>query len=45
MTGVGIASPEWALGLGAVNLLRKPIDVPRLLATVQKYARPNSVPR
>jgi CheY-like chemotaxis protein len=31
MTGLGIASTEWALSLGAVELLRKPIDVDVLL--------------
>src|SRR5262245_55015417 len=28
MTGVGIASKEWAVAMGAEDLLRKPIDVP-----------------
>jgi CheY-like chemotaxis protein len=34
MTGLGIASTEWALSLGAVELLRKPIDVEVLLEAV-----------
>lgn len=35
MTGLGIASREWALSLGAVELLRKPIDVEALLQAVE----------
>jgi two-component system response regulator MprA len=38
MTGVGIASKDWARALGAADLIRKPIDVPRLLNLVQEYA-------
>jgi CheY-like chemotaxis protein len=34
MTGLSIASDEWARALGAVCLLRKPIDVDRLLAAI-----------
>jgi CheY-like chemotaxis protein len=36
MTGLGIASKEWALSLGAVELLRKPIDVEVLVAAVER---------
>lgn len=41
MTGLGIASTEWALSLGAVDLLRKPIDVELLLQAVQRCVEPN----
>ncbi len=41
MTGLQIASEEWAVSLGAVGLLRKPIDVPTLIKTVHRYSRPN----
>jgi hypothetical protein len=34
-TGLGIASNEWARSLGADGLLRKPIDLGRLLAEVR----------
>jgi CheY-like chemotaxis protein len=34
MTAIGIASEEWARSLGAVGLLRKPIDADRLLGTL-----------
>ncbi|OAI46960.1 hypothetical protein AYO44_01925 [Planctomycetaceae bacterium SCGC AG-212-F19] len=44
MTGVGIASRDWAKGLGAADLLRKPIDVPRLLDMVETYAGPETDP-
>jgi chemosensory pili system protein ChpA (sensor histidine kinase/response regulator) len=37
MTGLGVASPEWALSLGAVDLLRKPFDINRLLAVVRRH--------
>ena len=36
MTGLGIASEEWASSLGAVAFLRKPIDVAFLLDTVRR---------
>jgi CheY-like chemotaxis protein len=35
MTGLGIASDEWASSLGATALLHKPIDVPDLVETVR----------
>jgi len=38
MTGLAIASDEWARSLGASFLLRKPIDVDTLLGTVRRYA-------
>jgi CheY-like chemotaxis protein len=41
MTGLGIASPEWAQSLGATTLLRKPIDVAVLLETVQRCTEPD----
>ncbi|MBL8794635.1 MAG: response regulator [Planctomycetia bacterium] len=34
MTGLAIASDDWAKALGAASLLRKPIDVNVLLGTV-----------
>jgi CheY-like chemotaxis protein len=37
LTGMTIASDEWARSLGAVGLLRKPIDVPMLLDTVRRH--------
>lgn len=40
MTGVGIASDEWAKALSATDLLRKPIDVDRLLDEVNQYVTP-----
>jgi two-component system cell cycle response regulator DivK len=42
MTGLGIASDEWARSLGAVCLLRKPIDVDALLATVGNLTQSRS---
>jgi CheY-like chemotaxis protein len=36
MTGVGIASDDWAHALGAVGLLRKPIGLDDLLATIRR---------
>lgn len=44
MTGVGIASEEWARALGAIGLLRKPIDVNQLLGIVRQYAGPGAAP-
>ena len=38
MTGLGIASDEWASSLGGKALLRKPIDVPTLLETVRRHS-------
>lgn len=40
MTGLGVASWEWARALGAVELLRKPINVDALLETVERYLGP-----
>lgn len=37
MTGLSIASDEWAKSLGAVALLRKPIHPARLLELVRQY--------
>jgi CheY-like chemotaxis protein len=37
MTGVGVASEEWAKSLGAVGLLRKPMDVERLSEIVRRF--------
>lgn len=34
MTGLGVASEEWARSLGAEGLLRKPIDVVRMLEMI-----------
>jgi CheY-like chemotaxis protein len=36
MTALGVASLEWAIGLGAAGYLRKPFDVPALLQEVQR---------
>ena len=38
MTGLGIASDEWASSIGGKALLRKPIDVPALLETVRRHS-------
>ena len=35
-TGLGVASPEWALSLGASGLLRKPVEFAALLAEVRR---------
>jgi CheY-like chemotaxis protein len=43
MTGLIIASVEWARSLGAVDLLRKPVEVDSLLETVRHYAQPEVV--
>jgi CheY-like chemotaxis protein len=37
MTGLGIASEEWALALGAVGLIRKPLDVTELMDQVRRH--------
>jgi CheY-like chemotaxis protein len=39
MTGLGIASDEWARSMGAVKLLRKPLDLEQLLATVRRHVQ------
>lgn len=36
ITGMGIASDEWAASLGARGLLRKPIDIATLLDAVRR---------
>jgi len=36
MTGLGIASAEWARSLGAVGLLRKPVDLEPLLKEIRR---------
>jgi CheY-like chemotaxis protein len=36
VTGFGNASPEWAESLGAVGLLRKPVDRDQVLAEVRR---------
>jgi CheY-like chemotaxis protein len=36
MTGLGVASDEWAASLGASALLRKPVEVESLLAAVRR---------
>jgi CheY-like chemotaxis protein len=38
ITGLGIASVEWARSMGAVALLRKPVDTFQLLATVRSLS-------
>jgi CheY-like chemotaxis protein len=38
MTGLAVASDEWAKALGVESLLRKPIDVDTLLDTVRRHA-------
>jgi CheY-like chemotaxis protein len=37
VTALGTASPEWAESLGAVGLLRKPVDGERVAAEVRRY--------
>jgi CheY-like chemotaxis protein len=36
ITGMGVASPEWAASLGAAGLLRKPFDVDELMQPVRQ---------
>jgi CheY-like chemotaxis protein len=38
VTGLSVASEEWARSLGAAGLLRKPIDVTALLDIVRRFA-------
>jgi CheY-like chemotaxis protein len=38
MTGLGIASPEWAAALGAVDFLRKPFSVEDVLEKLRRHA-------
>ncbi len=37
VTGLGIASPEWARALGASGLVQKPVDVTTLLTEVRRH--------
>ncbi len=37
MTGIDVASQEWALALGAVELLHKPFDVSQLVETIGRH--------
>lgn len=41
MTGLGIASREWALALGAVDFLRKPLNLEELLEKLQVHGDGN----
>ena len=36
VTGLGVASEEWAAALGARGLIRKPVEMERLLAAVRR---------
>ena len=38
MTGMGVASPEWAASLGASGLLKKPFDADELLGPIRELA-------
>jgi two-component system response regulator MprA len=39
-TSLGVASPEWAAGLGATGLLRKPVETDQLLGEVRRCLSP-----
>jgi two-component system response regulator MprA len=39
LTGLGVASPEWATALGAAGLLRKPAETEALLREVRRCRR------
>jgi CheY-like chemotaxis protein len=39
VTALGVSSPEWATALGACGLLRKPVEIPELLAEVRRCCR------
>jgi two-component system response regulator MprA len=41
LTGLGVASPEWAAALGAAGLLRKPVEAGELLREVRRCRRDN----
>jgi two-component system response regulator MprA len=41
LTGLGVASPEWATALGAAGLLRKPVETEELLREVRRCRRDN----
>ena len=41
LTGLGVASPEWAISLGAAGLLRKPVATEELLREVRRCRRDN----
>jgi CheY-like chemotaxis protein len=43
MTGLGIASPEWAVALGAVDFLRKPFNVHDLLEMLRRHTGAESL--
>jgi CheY-like chemotaxis protein len=40
LTGLGVASPEWAHSLGAAACFRKPLPVPALLDEVRRLCAP-----
>jgi two-component system, chemotaxis family, chemotaxis protein CheY len=40
-TSLGVASPEWAAGLGASGFLRKPAEAEQLLDEVRRRLRPS----
>jgi CheY-like chemotaxis protein len=42
-TALGVASEEWARSLGAVGVVRKPVDVPLLLSRIQRSLPPDSM--
>jgi len=40
-TSLGVASPQWAAGLGAAGLLRKPAEMEQLVDEVRRYLSPS----
>jgi putative two-component system response regulator len=42
ITGLNIASPDWAHSLGAAGFLRKPVDVPLLLEEIKRALKAES---